>query len=218
VKVFEFSLHHKWRGKYAAKTKPRRKNEMLKAPKHLSKQYEIANEGEHVAVLGAVQDLGLVYNAKFDKECQRVRFVWLVGDETEAETGNPLLVFQSMNLKLTRSPMSKLFETLLDATGKPPDPDMDLEKLVGLQARIVVVHRQGDNREYANVDRVLPPAPEQNVEIPISWWAPKVYRRNSENGPGLELSPRKPAPAKKLQLEIPGGFTQPQISDDDIPF
>jgi hypothetical protein len=190
---------------------------MLKAPKRASKQFQIASEGEHPVVLAAVQDLGIVYNEKSHEECRRIRFIWLLGDEIEDETGNALLVLQSMNLKLTRSPMSKLYQTLLEATGAPPHPDTDFETLVGLQARLVVVHRQGDEKVFANVDRMMRPEPGQKVEIPVSFWPPKVYRRDSESGPesAPAVPPRKTTPA---QLEIPGSVTQPEISDDDIPF
>jgi hypothetical protein len=145
----------------------------------------------HPCVLAAVQDLGLQLN-NFGEEKPRVRFVWMLGDESGLDTGEPLLLLQSMNLSLHRD--STLYKVLQSAMGSSPDPDMDLETLVGLQARIVVTHADSNGRTYANAAEILPAEKGQKVPIPDAWRPPQVRRRNSEQN------------------------SRPMITDDDIPF
>lgn len=134
-----------------------------------SNQFELPAEGQHSAVLAAVQDQGFV-ETKYS-EGERVRFVWIV--EGEDSKGQPLIAMQSLNKSLHEK--STLFLTIKGATGvEPGDGQIDVEELVGTQAQLVIVHAAGLNRTYANVQSVLKPAPNQRVKIPDGWEPPKV--------------------------------------------
>jgi hypothetical protein len=138
--------------------------------KKCSKEFQLPTEGQHPCVLAAVQDLGFV-ESKYG-ESERIRFVWIVGDEAEDSNGKPLIVMQSMNKSLHEK--ATLFQTIKAATGSEPDEDTDIEGLVGTQAQIVIVHAAGRDRMYANVQSVDRPLPKQRVEIPDDWEPPKV--------------------------------------------
>jgi hypothetical protein len=189
-------------------------------PKNRTKQYPVATEGRHAAVLGAVQNLGLVLTDYGEKE--KVRFIWLL-DEIDQTTGEPLLAMQSMTNSSNGS--ATLFKVVKDFAGIEIDEHTDLETLVGSQALLTIAHNRNPRtgRIYANVLLPVAKAPKgQSVEIPVSWCAPKVRRQASESGSesgfGSQLvpaAPRKPAPS---QLQTPYNDTRPEIGDDDIPF
>jgi hypothetical protein len=135
-----------------------------------SKQFEIVDEGECNAVLGAVQDLGEVMGQYGMRP--KVRLVW-VSDQCDSE-GNQKIVLQSVTNSLhEKSTLGKVVKAM---TGyQPPDNgEFDLEPLVGKQQKLVIEHSDSDGRTYANVTMVLKPNRGVHVEIPQGWHPPAV--------------------------------------------
>jgi len=194
-------------------------NNMLKLPKSKKKQFQIAAEGQHSVVLGAVQDCGT--QTYKNEQVAKLRFVWIVGDEFETGTDKPILLIQYMSFKLTKPPFaSSLYKTLRGATGKPPDPDLDFDTLVGLQA-LVTVYQKADEDGIlkANIDPdlVSPPAPGQCVEIPEGWEPPHLesLRGSVQDGPTTRMGQSRPAAKAQISTQ---NNNDPEITDADIPF
>jgi hypothetical protein len=179
-------------------------------PKNKTKQFPVASEGRHTAVLGAVQNLGLVLTDYGEKE--KVRFVWLL-DEVDQATGEPLLAMQSMTNSSNES--ATLFKVVKDFAGIEIDEHSDLETLVGSQVQLDITHNRNPRtgRIYANVLLPVGKALDgQSVKIPANWEPPKVRRLASEFGSsesGLGTQLVSAASSKPVR---------PEIGDDDIPF
>ena len=138
-----------------------------------TKQFDILEEGMHDVVLAAIQDLGMVQSSFDGTERQKVRFVWL-SNEKDSETGEPILVMQSMTNSLHEK--ATLRKTIKGILGKDPgDKPLADENLVGTQCQIVVAHGEGNGRKYANVVSVMRQKKGgTTVEIPKGWQPPKV--------------------------------------------
>lgn len=142
------------------------------------KQFPIPSEGQHGAVLGAIQDLGLVLTEYGEK--WRYRLVWLLDEIDPA--GQPLLALQSVtNSSGETGNLFKIFKTF---TGIEIDETTDLEQFIGAQALLTIQHNKGKSgRIYANILLpVLKASKGQCVQIPANWEPPEVKNRASERG------------------------------------
>lgn len=115
--------------------------------------YTPAPEGVHDAVCCDVADLGIVETTwqGETKSQHKVRIVWQLG--TKMEDGRPYSIGRRYGLTLHEK--SSLFKDLKTWFGKPPPDNFDLEKLIGQNCQIVVVHNERDGATYANVQSVL---------------------------------------------------------------
>jgi hypothetical protein len=129
-----------------------------------AKQYENPSEGEHVCVLADVIDLGTVQSSYGPRE--KVRLVWLVSER--GTDGKLLSVVQTFNKTLhEKSGLRKALKSIL---GTDPGDTFDLEKLVGVNARLVIEHNEHDGKVYANVTAILRlPKDGVPIEIPNSY-------------------------------------------------
>lgn len=116
--------------------------------------YTPAPEGVHDAVCCDVADLGIVETTwqGETKSQHKVRIVWQLG--TKMEDGRPYSIGRRYGLTLHEK--SSLFKDLKTWFGKPPPDNFDLEKLIGQNCQIVVVHNEREpGQVYANVQSVL---------------------------------------------------------------
>jgi hypothetical protein len=121
------------------------------------KDFEPAPPGVHRAVCCDVVNLGLEMT-KFGKK-HRIRIVWQI--EETREDGKPYLVMSSYGLTMHKkgrlrpdveSWFAKKFES--DEAAE----NFDLEKLVGKNCQLNVIHNTQDGTTYANVTAVIPAA------------------------------------------------------------
>ena len=115
--------------------------------------YTPAPEGVHDAVCCDVADLGVVETTwqGETKSQHKVRIVWQLA--TKMEDGRPFSIGRRYGLTLHEK--SSLFRDLKTWFGKAPPDNFDLEKLIGQNCQIVVVHNERDGSTYANVQSVL---------------------------------------------------------------
>jgi hypothetical protein len=139
-----------------------------------------------------VQDLGPRQTQFGLKE--KIRLVWVI--EERDSTGRYKLVMETFTKSLHEK--SGLYAALKGyGFIKPDTTRIDLEGLVGRQARFTVEHNKATNgKVYANVASRLKADKGQNVEIPSDYKPPKV---------------------KVEEAKAATAGTSP-INDEDIPF
>ena len=99
-------------------------------------------------------DLGIVETTwqGETKSQHKVRIVWQLG--TKMEDGRPYSIGRRYGLTLHEK--SSLFKDLKTWFGKAPPDNFDLEKLIGQNCQVVVVHNEREpGQVYANVQSVL---------------------------------------------------------------
>ena len=172
------------------------------------KNFEVVSEGQHLAVLNTIKDLGMidtVFNG-IAKKTRKVQFIWQT-DEFDAEK-KPKLIFERLTLSLHEK--SQLFKRVKGMYGKNPPTSLDLEKLVGWQGNLVIQHNAGKDkndqpRTFANIAATLKLQPGQKkLEIvPLD----QIIQKKDE---------AKAAVAQTLKSNA---ITEENpIDDSDIPF
>ena len=163
-----------------------------------TKQYELPDEGEHLAVLADVIDLDEANTAKDKKP--RIRFVWLV--EQRDSEGKQIAVWVSYpNSFHVKSNLCKTVTTIL---GRDPGCLFDLETLLGKNARILIRHQERDGRVFANVVETLKPRKSDHA-----LQLPPDFPRASSNGKNGQL------PATKNQSSDTDEITPEDLPDPD---
>jgi hypothetical protein len=115
------------------------------------KQYELPDEGEHLAVLADVIDLGEV-DTQYGKK-DRVRFIWLV--EQRDKEGKLIAVVISYTKSLhDKASLRKAVKAIL---GRDPGNSLDLETLLGTNMRLVIEHSEYEGRAFAAIAVMLRP-------------------------------------------------------------
>jgi hypothetical protein len=169
------------------------------------KDFKIASEGTVQAVLNTVKDLGLidtVFNG-VAKKVHKVQFIWQLAELDDEK--KPILIFERFTLSLHEK--AQLHKRIKGLFGKQPPSTLDLEKLVGTNTNLVIVHNAGTDKTgqpktYANVAATLKLQPNQaKLEIvPLD----KIMKSN-------EVKQAVAATTNAITPENP-------ISDLDIPF
>ena len=157
--------------------------------------YTPAPEGVHDAVCCDVADLGVVETTwqGETKSQHKVRLVWQLA--TKMEDGRPFSIGRRYGLTLHEK--SSLFKDLKTWFGKAPPDNLDLEKLIGQNCQVVVVHNERDGSTYANVQSVLKAG---KAKLKVS---PDFVR----------FKDREPKPAI-----VTASANTPIAGDDDVPF
>lgn len=156
-------------------------------------------EGVHSAVCVDVMDLGLV-ETEFQgvkKMVQKLRIVF----ESEEKTADGKLCTVSRRFTASLHPKAKLAEFLGKWRGKPvtPGESIDLTKLVGASATIVVSHSEIDGRKYASIDAVSKPTKKLKPSGDYDGAAARQRYEDwrSKNGlPAMDKPTAQPAPSK----------------------
>lgn len=146
------------------------------------KQYELPDEGEHLAVLADLIDLGEVDTTYGKKD--RVRFIWLV-QQCDTE-GKQIAVAYSYTKSLhEKASLRKVIKIML---GRDPEDSFDLETLLGMNIRLVIEHQARDERTFATIVAMLKPRKGDPVlAIPRDFV--RTQNRNGITGKSTEVVP-----------------------------
>jgi hypothetical protein len=151
--------------------------------------------GVHQAVAVDVVDLGLleVTFGGQTKQQHKVAVVFIT-DEVNPENGKPFMIQQRYTLSLNEK--SNLRRDLQNWRGKPFTADelagFDLERLIGVNAQINVVHIQKpDGRVFANIGAIMPLARGMaKLPVPGDYVRRKDREPQASNGTGpVEMPP-----------------------------
>lgn len=140
-------------------------------------KYSACPEGLYQAVCVDVIDLGTMATQWGDKP--KCRLVWQI-DETD-ETGRRYEVRQMYTLSLSeKSTLRKHLESWRGKKFSPPElRGFDLEKLIGANCQIQIIHNVSDEgRTFANVQAVVPHNPKAPTIMPLD------YLRERDRAPG----------------------------------
>lgn len=165
-----------------------------------SKTFELAKEGTVQAVLAEVRDLGMLPQTYkgVTKSVHKVLFRWQLA-ENDAE-GQPKRIYERFTNSLHTE--ANLRKRIFGMFGKEPPMKMDLEKLVGTNVNLVIIHapsKKDPTKTFANIAAIL---------------------RLTPNTPKLEIIA---IPQKEEKVLAGAGTdarneTSDQIGDEDIPF
>src|SRR5580658_4426129 len=109
------------------------------------KTYELPSEGLHLAQITRVDDVGQVETSFGVKE--KIRIIFTMLDE-KGKDGTALDAMISANKVLgEKSTLGKLLAELKFPVGDTFDTD----DLVGVKTQIIISHKEGKDRNYANV-------------------------------------------------------------------
>ena len=170
------------------------------------KDFKLPAEGTQQAVLNTVKDLGMV-DTVFNgvaKKVHKVQFVWQLSELDDEK--KPILIFERFTLSLHEK--AQLFKRVKGMYGKQPPTTLDLEKLIGWNGNLVIVHNEGKDKQgqpktFANIAATLKlNAGQKKLEIvPLD----KIIQKKDE----VKAEVAKTANA--ITPENP-------ITDEDIPF
>lgn len=121
-----------------------------------TQEWETPSEGLHNAVCCDVVDMGLVDTRWGQRHEVQIR--WQLEEETSE--GKPMLISRKFTLSLAeKSALRPFLETWRGKRFTEQElQGFDLEKLVGANGQLQVLHNDWEGRTYANVQAVLPPA------------------------------------------------------------
>lgn len=117
-------------------------------------------EGMYEAVCTMLIDMGVQNNPRFGNSSRKVRIVWDILGQTvkigEKEVPRQL----SKEFTNSLSDKSNLRKSLQSWRGKTFTPEelkgFDLRKILGVGAVLQVIHKSGENGEYANIETIIP--------------------------------------------------------------
>ena len=199
--------------------------------------FEIPEEGQYLAVVADVVDLGPVATNFGVKE--RVQITWLL-DAFDSE-GNQFRIAEFFNKSLHEK--ASLRKRIKSITGVDPTGTFDMETMLGTNSLIVIEHNEGDKRTYANVVAVLKAPKGRRLEVPADF-----ERRIDKDGVGSTEKPvntaasakanqkkgraaqdEQPAAQQPVQqaratqaarpsVAVTNAAPAPPITDEDLPF
>jgi hypothetical protein len=166
-----------------------------------TKTYEKPASGQYHGVLADIVDLGMV-TTTFNNQTKTqpmVRFVWIL--DVNGKDGKPLQVQQRFNVTSLHE-KSNVYKVLKQIIGAPPQPNMDIETLIG-QTRYLWINTEAkpDGKEFANIMGILPPQAGKVVPVPADYVRAK-FRPQTTAGPQGQ-------PVQTYQ-QPPAGYTAPQ--------
>jgi hypothetical protein len=166
-----------------------------------SKDFTPAPEGLHRAVCVDVVDLGML-ETDFGKK-HKVYISWQLEERMEG-VGKPYLVSKRYTLSLHRK--SALRPDLESWRGKPFSDEevegFDLEKLIGANCQINVVHNKTADGTYANVSAIVP-AVRGSAPLKAQDYIRVCEREGYEAPEGEELEPGSDPSTGDAEEEIP---------------
>lgn len=170
-------------------------------------KFPLAPEGEQVATLMAVKDLGELDNPFAPGEqAHYARLVWKAQGNTRV----------SQRVKVSLHPASRLYDIATQLLQAVPPEKLNTDDLVGKSAYIVVTHSTSeDGTVWANVKEIRAmayqgrkaPTPEE-AATPVTFGKKRESIMPNTAVDSVSAFYGKPAPAKP----------EPPIDDSDIPF
>lgn len=178
-----------------------------------SGDFENHPQGQYRAVCMDVVDLGMVENKQFGKMQHKVAIVF--HSEAKMKDGRPFEVWERFTLTLNER--GRLRSFLQSWRGRAfTEAELagfDLEKLIGVNAYLQVIHNQSNGKTYANVSTIML-LPRGTAKLEPT----KGYERRKDRKPEMSKAP-EPAMASS----VPAGRSYPEPEppfddDDDLPF
>ena len=159
--------------------------------KYVKRQFEIPDEGTHLATLVEIQRLGPVQTA------YGVRNKLLSVFETDQldREGKPRRAFKRFTETL--HPKSALRKAIRSIIGEDPGDEFDLARLIGRTVQIVIEHQESEGSAYANITAIMrvkstePPAAGTPV---VHTSGPKLPRPKNSSGSAEALPDDIPEP------------------------
>lgn len=125
----------------------------------VGKERSIIEEGIFNGVCSKLIDLGVQYNERFDNSSRKIRLFWEIIGETIEINGEEVPRQVSKEFTLSLNEKSKLRQMLQSWRGKAFTPEelqgFDLKKILGTGCQLQIIHKEGNNGTYANVETVL---------------------------------------------------------------
>jgi hypothetical protein len=177
-------------------------------------EYENHPEGQYRAVCMDVVDLGLVENKTYGKMQHKVAIVF--HSEAKMKDGRPFEVWERFTLTLVEN--GRLRPFLQSWRGRAFTEQelagFDLEKLIGVQAYLQIIHNHSGGKTYANVSTIMLP-PKGVAKVAPT----EGYERRKDRKPEVSKTPEpamaQSVPAGRGYDELPAAL---QDEDDDLPF
>jgi hypothetical protein len=117
-----------------------------------------APEGLLQAVCVDAVDLGMKESKRYGKMQHKIRLRWALPDCINPETGKCFYVSKQYTLSLNEK--AELTKDLSTWRGRAFTPEektgFDVEKLIGINCQVQIMHAVKDNGTYANVEAVVP--------------------------------------------------------------
>ena len=192
-----------------------------------NQDFDPINEGMHHAICIGLWDLGTHYMERFGKSAHKILLQWEVPEERIEIDGKDLPRAISKQYTLSLHQKANLRKDLQSWRGKSfTDKELEgfnLEKLLGVNCTLQVLHNKKDDKQYANVISIVPlmkhmekRKPENSIKffsfsdhtnIPQGTpdWIADIIKAADEWGEG------------KQNNEFPYDDVPPP-DDDDIPF
>jgi hypothetical protein len=169
--------------------------------------YTPAPEGVHQAVCVDVIDLGIVYSEKFNSSAHKIDIVFQI-NAVNPENNKRFLIRSRNTLSL--SPKANL-RVFLEAwrgkkfTSEDLEKGFDVEKLVGANANINVVH----NGDWANIASIMP----------LTQGQPKIDNLGYVREVKTQVQPAPQSAMSAATGTAPAQATsQIPVDDDEVPF
>ncbi len=125
----------------------------------VGKERSIIEEGIFNGVCTKLIDLGIQYSETFGNSSRKVRLFWEIIGETVEINGEEVPRQVSKEYTLSLNEKSKLRQMLQSWRGKAFTAEelqaFDLKKVLGAGCQIQIIHKEGNNGTYANVETVL---------------------------------------------------------------
>lgn len=174
------------------------------------KQYELPEEGQYLAVVADVVDLGVVTGQFGPKE--RVQVVFLLDGINSQGENFRISGFYNKSLH-EKATLRKTLKAILrrEVTGS-----FDMDEIIGTTVGLVIEHNDGtDGKTYANIQAIIPAPKGQRMEIPADF-----QRQVEKDGTGTTDNPAVKKDAKKATAKPTFAKAAPTqtVSDEDIPF
>ena len=160
-------------------------------------------EGQYRAICMDVVDLGMVENKRFGKMQHKIALVF--HSEAKTDEGKPFEVWERFTATLAEQGYLRPF--LQSWRGKAFTPEelagFDLEKLVGVNAYIQIIHNTSNGKTYANIGSIMLP-PKGTAKLQPT----PGYERRKDRKPEVSQAPEP----------VPAGSYDETDPDDDLPF
>jgi len=148
-----------------------------------SSDYEPVNAGNHHGICYRYFDLGTQHSDLFNKDIHKVLIIWELPDERIEYEGEdkPRVISNEYSLSLHKK--SNLRKDLESWRGRPfTEQELDpstkggfkLDKLLGANCMVNVIHNTKDDRTYANVASLSPlmkETPKNQAENEVFGWS-----------------------------------------------
>lgn len=140
----------------------------------VGKERSILEEGIFNGVCSKLIDMGVQYNERFDNSARKIRLFWEIIGETIEVNGEELPRQVSREFTLSLNEKSRLRQMLQSWRGKAFTAEelqgFDLKHVLGAGCQLQIIHKEGNNGTYANVETVMAlpkgmklPAPKETV-------------------------------------------------------